>query len=97
VEGAVVQGLGWVTTEELVYNGKENYSPIAFQPIKCLTFTLFQNHRMPSAGNRGARYGNPKIEGRGEPPFMYGIGAYFAIQNAIKAFNPTYTPDFDAR
>ena len=24
----------------------------------------------------------------GEPPFMYGIGAYFAIENAMKAFRP---------
>ena len=24
----------------------------------------------------------------GEPPLMYGIGAYFALRNAVKAFNP---------
>jgi xanthine dehydrogenase large subunit len=24
----------------------------------------------------------------GEPPFMYGIGAYFAILDAVKAFRP---------
>ena len=24
----------------------------------------------------------------GEPPLMYGIGAYFAIMNAVKAFRP---------
>jgi len=24
----------------------------------------------------------------GEPPFMYGIGIYFALLNAIKEFNP---------
>jgi xanthine dehydrogenase large subunit len=24
----------------------------------------------------------------GEPPFMYGIGAYFALINAMKAFRP---------
>jgi xanthine dehydrogenase large subunit len=27
---------------------------------------------------------------------MYGIGVYFALQNAIKAFNPAYELDFDA-
>ena len=26
----------------------------------------------------------------GEPPLMYGIGVYFAIQYAIKAANPNY-------
>ena len=25
----------------------------------------------------------------GEPPLMYGIGAYFALRNAIYAFNPS--------
>ena len=32
----------------------------------------------------------------GEPPFMYGIGTYFALRNAIKAFNPTSPIAFDA-
>ena len=27
---------------------------------------------------------------------MYGIGAYFALQNAIKAFNPNYDMQFNA-
>ena len=34
-----------------------------------------------------------KSKAVGEPPLMYGIGAYFAIRNAIQAFNPT--ADFD--
>ena len=48
----------------------------------------------------------PKIDGPelailrskavGEPPFMYGIGAYFALVNAIRAFNPKYKIDFEA-
>jgi len=29
-----------------------------------------------------------KSKAVGEPPLMYGIGAYFAIRNAILAFNP---------
>jgi xanthine dehydrogenase large subunit len=32
----------------------------------------------------------------GEPPLMYGIGAYFAIRNAVKAFNPDAELPFDA-
>ena len=31
----------------------------------------------------------------GEPPFMYGIGAYFALVKAIRAFNSSYKLDFD--
>ena len=32
----------------------------------------------------------------GEPPLMYGIGAYFALIKAIQAFNPDWQPDFCA-
>ena len=32
----------------------------------------------------------------GEPPLMYGIGAYFALRNAIRAFNPSAIIPFDA-
>jgi xanthine dehydrogenase large subunit len=32
----------------------------------------------------------------GEPPFMYGIGVFFALQNAIKAFNPEYRPEYNS-
>ena len=37
-----------------------------------------------------------KSKAVGEPPLMYGIGAYFAIQNAIKAFNTNYKMKFHA-
>ena len=32
----------------------------------------------------------------GEPPLMYGIGAYFALRNAVKAFNPSSKIGFSA-
>ena len=37
-----------------------------------------------------------KSKAVGEPPLMYGIGAYFALQNAIKSFNPSYKLNFHA-
>lgn len=36
-----------------------------------------------------------KSKAVGEPPFIYGIGAFFALQDAIAAFNPDYEPKFD--
>ncbi len=35
-----------------------------------------------------------KSKAVGEPPLMYGIGTYFAIQDAVAAFNPNYKPKF---
>ena len=36
-----------------------------------------------------------KSKAVGEPPFIYGIGSYFAIQKAVKAFNPGAELKFD--
>ena len=41
---------------------------------------------LPTDGNS---YAIPEIKAVGEPPLMYGIGAYFAIHNAVLAFNPS--------
>jgi len=32
----------------------------------------------------------------GEQPFLYGIGAFFAIRNAVKGFNSSHKPAFRA-
>jgi xanthine dehydrogenase large subunit len=32
----------------------------------------------------------------GEPPLMYGIGAWFALRNAMRAFNPAADIPFEA-
>jgi len=37
-----------------------------------------------------------KSKAVGEPPLMYGIGAYFAIRNAVLAFNPNSTITYNA-
>jgi xanthine dehydrogenase large subunit len=36
----------------------------------------------------GSEYAILKSKAVGEPPLMYGIGAYFSLCNAILAFNP---------
>ena len=43
-EGGIVQGIGWMTMEEVIYNEEENYYPMHYQLIKYLTFILFQKH-----------------------------------------------------
>ena len=37
-----------------------------------------------------------KSKAVGEPPLMYGIGTFFALRNAIKAFNPNSDVAFAA-
>ena len=37
-----------------------------------------------------------KSKAVGEPPLMYGIGTYFAIRNAVLAFNPNSSITYNA-
>jgi len=97
VEGALAQGLGWMTMEEVAYDAEgkllsNNLSTYkipdiysAPREVKCIP--------LPTKGPKAAILRSKAV---GEPPLMYGIGGYFALQNAIKAFNPDYVPDFDA-
>lgn len=97
VEGAVVQGIGWVTLEELAFDPKgrllsnslSTYKvpDIHFAPKSILCIPL------PTTGPDLAVLRSKAI---GEPPFMYGIAAYFAIQNAVKAFNPSHRIQFNS-
>ncbi|NOX17368.1 MAG: molybdopterin-dependent oxidoreductase [Chlorobi bacterium] len=89
VEGAVVQGIGWLTMEELVQNdeGKllsnslSTYKiPDIFSAPKEMNVKFLEDSENP--------FGPLNSKAIGEPPFMYGIGAYFAIMNAMKEYNP---------
>jgi xanthine dehydrogenase large subunit len=97
VEGAVVQGIGWMTMEEILFSssGKLLSNSLSTYKVPDIYFTpkVLECHSLDTEGPDLAIF---KSKAVGEPPFMYGIGAFFAIQNAIKAFNPNYRVDFDA-
>jgi xanthine dehydrogenase large subunit len=97
VEGGVVQGIGWMTIEEIIYNkeGKLLSNSLSNYKVPDIYFapTKLECHALETEGPELAIM---KSKAVGEPPFMYGIGAFFAIQNAIKAFNTNYKIEFDA-
>jgi xanthine dehydrogenase large subunit len=87
-EGAIVQGIGWMTLEEIIYNENGQLITDALSTYKVPDINFapkeIQIHFLEEAENP---YGPFQSKAIGEPPFMYGIGAYFAIRNAMKAFN----------
>ncbi len=88
-EGGVIQGIGWMTMEELLHQEKgrlltDNTSTYKIPDIKS-TPGIVNVHFLEDADNPKAVMSSRAI---GEPPFMYGIGAYFAILDAMKAFRP---------
>ena len=88
-EGAIMQSLGWMTIEEVIYNKKGKLITDALSTYKVpdIHFTPkeIEIEFLESVENAAGIKGSKAI---GEPPLMYGIGAFFAILNAMKAFNP---------
>jgi len=97
VEGALAQGIGWMTMEEIAYDKKGNLLSNALSTYKIPDiFSIAENIEVIPLETEGNEMAILKSKAVGEPPLMYGIGAYFAIQNAIKAYNPSYKLKFHA-
>ena len=85
VEGAFVQGMGWLTCEELVWNAKGKLMTngpasykipaIADMPID-LRVKLVENRKNPE----DTVFHSKAV---GEPPFMLGIAVWCAIKDAV--------------
>ncbi len=91
-EGAVVQGIGWLTIEELVQNeeGKLLSNSLSTYKIPDL-YSAPKNINVKFLEESENPFGPLQSKAIGEPPFMYGIAAYFAILDAIREVT-AYTP-----
>ncbi len=95
IEGGIVQGLGWVTMEEVVYDEKGKLRSNALSTYKVPD--IYSVPKEISVLPLETDLPNLAIfnsKAVGEPPLMYGIGAYFAIRNAVRAFTDC-SPEFD--
>jgi len=89
IEGGFVQGMGWLTTEQLVWN-----------PQGALTTHAPSTYKIPSAGDVPAHFklsfwNQPNREDNvfgskavGEPPFMLAISVFEALREAVAAATP---------
>jgi len=97
VEGALMQGIGWMTMEELRYNDEGFLLSNSLSTYKVPDiYSAPKTVHIEAIPTDGADLGILKSKAVGEPPFLYGIGAYFAIHNAIKAYNPTFKDSLSA-
>jgi xanthine dehydrogenase large subunit len=86
IEGAYVQGMGWLTMEECIWDkkgkllthGPSTYKiPVAGDVPEHLNISLFENHNIkPTPFNSKAV---------GEPPLMLGLSSFFALRDAVSA------------
>jgi xanthine dehydrogenase large subunit len=97
IEGGLMQGIGWMTMEEVSYNNDGRLLSNSLSTYKVPDiYSAPKFVDIHALETEGPELAIMKSKAVGEPPFMYGIGAYFALQNAIKAFNKGYVLDFDA-
>jgi len=97
IEGGLVQGIGWMTMEEILYNDEGRLLSNALSTYKIPDiYSVPKEIDIAALGTDGHPLAIRQSKAVGEPPLMYGMGAYFAIQNAILAFNPKHQATFDA-
>ncbi|HUR43880.1 MAG TPA: xanthine dehydrogenase molybdopterin binding subunit, partial [Aestuariivirga sp.] len=98
IEGGFVQGMGWLTTEELVFDadGKlRTHAPSTYKiPTASDVPADFRVKIFESPGNRENTIYRSKAVG--EPPLMLAISVWSAIFNAIASLNPGRIPPLDA-
>lgn len=87
VEGAFIQGLGWLTCEEVIFDrtgrlvtrGPSTYKIPAIGDVPA----DFRVHLLGNAAQPGTIHGSKAV---GEPPLMLAIGVVSALRQAIAAF-----------
>ncbi|MCY1056954.1 xanthine dehydrogenase molybdopterin binding subunit [Nannocystis sp. SCPEA4] len=89
VEGGFIQGVGWVTGEELVWDAKGRlltHGPSTYKiPAVGDCPTVFNVALLEHAEQDGTIHGSKAV---GEPPLMLGLGVVSALRQAIAAFGP---------
>lgn len=96
IEGGFVQGAGWLTTEELVWDDKgrlRTHAPSTYKIPVCSDRPRVFNVALWDSANREETIYRSKAVG--EPPLMLGISVFSALADACAACGPHF-PDLQA-
>ena len=91
IEGGYVQGAGWLTTEELVWDDQgqlRTHAPSTYKIPACSDRPDIFNVSLWDAANKETTVYRSKAVG--EPPLMLGISAFSALSEAVQACGPVY-------
>ncbi len=87
VEGGFIQGLGWLTLEDLRWDAKGQVATRSASTYKLPSFSempeVFNVRLLPKATETGVVYGSKAV---GEPPLMLAISVREALRDAVGAF-----------
>ena len=97
IEGGIVQGIGWMTMEEVVYDntGRLRSNTLSAYKVPDI-YSVPKDIDIDFLHTETENLAIFRSKAVGEPPLMYGIGAWFALRNAIRAFNPSADIPFAA-
>ena len=89
IEGGFVQGMGWLTTEQLVWNNKgllTTHAPSTYKiPAAGDVPEHFKVDLWPEPNREDNIFGSKAV---GEPPFMLAISVFEALRDAAGAIKP---------
>ena len=97
VEGAFVQGMGWLTNEELVFDADGRlltHAPSTYK-IPCSS-DVPADFRVGLFSNTNSENTIYRSKAVGEPPFMLGISVFAAIADALHSLAPGKSVPLDA-
>ncbi|SIQ02612.1 xanthine dehydrogenase molybdopterin binding subunit [Bosea sp. TND4EK4] len=99
IEGGFVQGMGWLTTEELAWDAKgrlSTHAPSTYKiPVASDRPRIFNVHLLENAPNREPTIHRSKAVG--EPPLMLAISVLHALSDAVASVgNHRICPRLDA-
>ena len=84
IEGGYIQGMGWLTTEQLVWNDKgylSTHAPSTYKiPATGDVPAHFTVELWPEANREDNVHGSKAV---GEPPFMLAVSVYEALRDAV--------------
>jgi xanthine dehydrogenase large subunit len=97
IEGAFVQGMGWLTTEELVYDEEGRlltHAPSTYKiPVAAHVPADFRVALFDGSNREETIYRSKAV---GEPPLMLAISVFAAIADAIHSLHPGKPVALDA-
>jgi xanthine dehydrogenase large subunit len=97
IEGGFIQGMGWLTTEELVWSDKGHLSTHAPSTYKIPATGDVPEHfkidLWPEANREDNIFGSKAV---GEPPFMLAISVWEALRDAVSSARAGGPVEMDA-
>ena len=97
IEGGFVQGMGWLTTEELVWDGKgrlATHAPSTYKIPVASDVPADFRVRLANGANRVPTIYRSK--GVGEPPLILATSVFSAILDALHSLKPGAQVPLDA-